>query len=76
VPKPVEEQVAIIFVAGKGLIDSVPTEKVGAFEEDFISNLRVKHADALASIAAGAMSDEVAATLTAEAKTLVETYTA
>jgi F-type H+-transporting ATPase subunit alpha len=76
VPKPVEEQVAIIFVAGKGLIDSVPTERVGAFEEDFISNLRVKHADALASIAAGAMSDEVAATLTAEAKTLVETYTA
>lgn len=76
VPKPVEEQVAIIFVAGKGLMDAVPTDKVGAFEEDFISNLRVKHADALASITAGAMSDEVIEILTSEAKTLVETYTA
>ncbi|MDA0874423.1 MAG: F0F1 ATP synthase subunit alpha [Bacteroidetes bacterium] len=76
VPKPVEEQVAIIFVAGKGLIDRVPNEKVGAFERDFISNLKVKHGDALASIAKGSMSDEVAEILTAEAKTLVETYTA
>ena len=76
VPKPVEEQVAIIFVAGKGLIDRVPNDKVGAFERDFISNLKVKHGEALASIAKGAMSDEVAEMLTAEAKTLVETYTA
>jgi len=77
VPKPVEEQVAIIFVAGKGLIDAVPTDKVGDFEVDFISNLKVKHGEALASIASsGKMSDEVAEILASEAKTLVETYTA
>ena len=56
--------------------DAVTTEKVGSFEEDFISNLRAKHGEALSSIAAGAMSDEVAEILTSEAKTLVETYTA
>ena len=76
VPKPVEEQVAIIFVAGKGLIDGVPTDKVGAFEQDYISNLKVKHGEALASIAQGVMSDEVAEILTNEAKTLAETYSA
>ncbi|MDA0683242.1 MAG: F0F1 ATP synthase subunit alpha [Bacteroidetes bacterium] len=77
VPVPVEEQVAIIFVAGKGYIDSVPSDRVGDFEKDFIANLKLKHSDAMKSIVdTKTMSDEVAAILTEEAKSLVETYTA
>jgi len=75
VPVPVEEQVAIIFVAGQGLIDSLPAERVGDFEREFIERMRSKHSDAMATIVStGAMSDELAATLTDEAKSLVDTY--
>ncbi len=75
-PVPVEEQVAIIFVAGQGLIDSVPTEKIRTFEKEFIERISLKHADLLSSIAGGAMSDEAADMLRSEAKELVDIYTA
>ncbi len=75
-PVPVEEQVAIIFVAGQGLIDSVPTDKVRTFEKEFIERISLRHADLLKSIASGAMSDEAADMLRREAKELVDIYTA
>ncbi|PIQ61657.1 MAG: F0F1 ATP synthase subunit alpha [Bacteroidetes bacterium CG12_big_fil_rev_8_21_14_0_65_60_17] len=75
-PVPVEEQVAIIFVAGQGLIDRVPTDKIRQFEKEFIERISLKHADLLKSIAGGAMSDEAANMLRTEAKELVDIYTA
>ncbi len=75
-PVPVEEQVAIIYVAGQGLLDDVPVDKIRAFERDFRERLRTKHADVLASIrSTGKMSDEAAAALRRETDDLASVYT-
>jgi len=75
VPQPVEEQIAIIFVAGKGLIDALPTSKVKEFEKEFIDRMKMRHPDALSSIvSSGVVSDEVAEAFTKESKEMVELY--
>ncbi len=76
-PVPVEEQVAIIYVAGQGLLDKVPVDRIRAFEKEFRERLEMKHADALASIrTTGTMSDEVAETLRKVATDLADLYSA
>jgi F-type H+-transporting ATPase subunit alpha len=74
-PVPVEEQVAVIYAANEGLVDDVPMGRVREFERDFREALRLKNADALASIRdTGAMSDEVAATIAQEARDVAAQY--
>ncbi|MEJ2004933.1 MAG: F0F1 ATP synthase subunit alpha, partial [Cyclobacteriaceae bacterium] len=73
-PVPVEEQVAIIYASTKGLIDDVPVEKVREFERNFLDILRNKHADALASLAAGKLEDSVTDTLRSVAIDLTKEY--
>ena len=73
-PVPVEEQIAIIYVAGKGLIDEVPVADVRAFEADFREALRLKHADALASVTRGGLTDEAVAAFEQEAQDLSAKY--
>jgi len=51
VPMPVEEQVVIIFAAGRGPLDEVPVERVREFEERFLAFLRQSHPEVLAAIA-------------------------
>jgi F-type H+-transporting ATPase subunit alpha len=76
VPVPVQEQVAIIQVATKGLLDKVPAARVSEFEKEFIERMNLKHADAMDSIAStGTVSDQVAETLQKEAEELVLIYT-
>jgi len=60
-PVPVEEQIAVIFVATQGILDSVPIERVREYEREFVQRLRMQHADLLAGIAqSGQLSDEAA----------------
>ncbi len=74
-PVPVEEQVAVIYVAGKGLIDAVPVGQVRTWEKDFREALRLKHADALATVTqTGKLSDETAAVFEQEATDLASKY--
>ena len=47
-PVPVEEQVAIIYCGTKGLMNSIPVNKVREFEEEFLSYMRNSHAAELA----------------------------
>ena len=75
-PVPVQEQVAIIFVAGQGLIDTVPTDRIKQFEKEFIERLSLRHADLLKGLGEGSMSDEAADVLRKEAKEMVDIYTA
>ena len=71
-PVPVEEQIAIIYVAGKGLIDGVPVPRVREFEREFREALRLKHADALGGVrTAGKLTDEATAAFEQEAADLV-----
>src|SRR5690606_5623068 len=76
-PVPVEEQVAIIYVAGQGLLDAVPVGEIKAFEASFREALRLKHADALASVArTGQLTDEAVAAFEQEARDLAASYAA
>jgi F-type H+/Na+-transporting ATPase subunit alpha len=76
-PVPVEEQIAIIFVAGQGLLDRVPAQRVRQFEQEFIERLTLRHPDMMAEIRqTGAMSDQAADTIKREAADLVEVYAA
>ena len=77
VPVPVEEQIAIIFAAGNGLLDSVPSDRLKEFEKEFIERMHLKHPDALGTIvSSGAVSDDLAEMLKSEANELVDVYTA
>lgn len=49
-PMPVEEQVAIIWVATNGYLDDVPVERVRAFEEQYLDYMRTSKADLLQRI--------------------------
>ncbi|MFN3597118.1 MAG: F0F1 ATP synthase subunit alpha [Rubricoccaceae bacterium] len=74
-PVPVEEQVALIYVAGQGLIDEVPVARVAAFEAEYREALRLKHADVLASVVqTGNLSDEAAAVFAQEARDVAARY--
>ena len=50
VPMPIENQIAIIFSAGKGLLDDIPADKVKDFESAVLDSLMVNHSDLLNSI--------------------------
>ena len=64
VPMPVEKQVAIIFAASKGYIDSVPAEKVPEFESSLFDYLEANNSEDLKAIVAEvSISDELSATL-------------
>ena len=61
VPMPVENQVAIIFAAGKGLLDDVEAENVRDFESSLLEFLNNNHGDVLNAIKeSGEVSDDLA----------------
>ena len=61
VPMPVENQVAIIFSAGKGLLDDIAANKVREFESALLEHLTTSHSDLLTSIKdSGKIADDVA----------------
>lgn len=60
VPMPVENQVAIIFSAGKGLLDDIAANKVREFESAVLEHLMTSHSDLLASIKdSGTVADDI-----------------
>lgn len=75
-PFRVEEQVAIIYLGTKGLLQSVPVKRIREFETDFLNMLRSQHKDTLAQIAKGVISDDVTNVLERVGKDLAKTYAA
>ena len=49
-PVPVEEQIAIIYAAINGHLDSVPVEDIEEFEDEYIERLQLRHEDVLTEI--------------------------
>lgn len=62
-PFTVEDQIAIIYVGTKGLINAVPVNKVKEFEAEFISFLNNKHRDTLDLLKAGKFDDNITSVL-------------
>ena len=73
-PLPVEEQVAIIYVGTKGLCSKVPVAEVKAFEEEFLSYMRAKHADILGELKSGKLTDGGIEAIENAAKELTAKY--
>ena len=57
-PFQVEDQVAIIYAGSQNLLKDVPVEKVKAFEETFLQELRKNHKKLLTELKAGKISDK------------------
>jgi len=63
-PLKIEEQVVSIFAGVKGYLDGIAVTDVTRFEEQFLTDMRGKHADVLATIAADKkLTDETTAKL-------------
>lgn len=62
-PFTVEEQVAIIYAGSNNLLRNVPVEKVKAFEQSYLENLRAAHRDTLDILKSGKLTEAVIDTL-------------
>jgi F-type H+-transporting ATPase subunit alpha len=73
-PFPVENQVAIIYCGTKGLLSSVPVNKIKEFEVEYISFMENKHRDTLDQLRAGKLTDEITGVLESAAAELTAKY--
>jgi F-type H+-transporting ATPase subunit alpha len=76
-PVPLERQVAILYVATKGLLDDIPTPRVREFETQFTRFLDGEHVEIMRKIAkTKTLDDETAAALEAAANDFRKTFLA
>jgi F-type H+-transporting ATPase subunit alpha len=74
-PLPVEQQVAIIYVAVEGMLDDVPLDKISEFEQELLERLTVSHENVLDEIRkTEKLSDDAKATIEDVAEDLVSIY--
>jgi len=73
-PLPVEQQVAIIYLGAKGLINNVPVDKVKEFETEYLSFLVNTHQEVLDALRAGKLDETTTSTLENVAKELTAKY--
>ncbi|MDD2960750.1 MAG: F0F1 ATP synthase subunit alpha [Muribaculaceae bacterium] len=74
-PVAVEEEVAVIYCGTKGLLESVPRDKVAEFEKLFIQLLKAKYQkEVLDVLRSGKLTDEVIEILTKSAKEIASKY--
>ena len=74
-PVPVEEQVAVVFVATQGLLDAVPVNRLRELEIEFIGKLQMQHPNLLNEIReTGVLSDEHREVLTSVAQATWRTF--
>jgi F-type H+-transporting ATPase subunit alpha len=70
-PLKMEEQVAVIYAGVNGYLDTIPVNRVRAFEEGLLGTLRGKHAEILDSVRA---SKDLPAETEAKLKGVVEAF--
>ncbi len=73
-PFTVEKQIAIIYVGTKGLIQSVPINKVKDFEKEYLDFLEAKHGKILKELKSGKYTDAITDTLEKVAKEIASKY--
>ena len=73
-PLRVEEQIAIIYLGTKGLLNNVPINKVREFEANYLAFMKAKHQNVLDELGAGKLTDEITGTLETVAKELTAKY--
>ncbi|RYE14493.1 MAG: F0F1 ATP synthase subunit alpha, partial [Sphingobacteriales bacterium] len=73
-PVSVEKQVAIIYAGTKNLMRSVPVDKIKEFENEYTSQLELRHPEVLAALKAGKFDDQLTGVLETVAKELAGKY--
>ena len=73
-PSAVENQIAIIYASTRGLLDTVPVNRVREFEKEFVELLQAQHASTLSALKAGKFDDTLTGTLEKVAKELAAKY--
>jgi len=73
-PYPVEKQVAIIYLGTNNLMREVPVKNIRAFEEMFLQQMELKHADILAEFKKGNLPEEGLAKMTKLAQELAPQF--
>lgn len=73
-PMPVEEQVAILYIAVSGHMEAVPLHQVKSFEMQFLSLLRNAHSDILKRIKGYQWNDDIMQSLQNIAKDITCKY--
>ena len=74
-PVPLERQVAILYVATKGLLDDIPTPRVKEFEAQFTRFLDTERRDVMKKLATTkTLDDDTAAALEAAANEFRQTF--
>lgn len=72
-PLPIENQLALMLVNNKGLMDNLRVPQIRAFEKEFLSVIGMKYPDALAATAkSGVLSDDFSNQLSAEAENIIK----
>src|SRR5690606_9709280 len=69
-----DHEIAIIYLGTKGLLQSVPVDKVKEFEADYLTQLEASHKNTLAELAKGNLSDEATKVLEQVAKDVALKY--
>ncbi len=73
-PMTVEKQVAIVYLGSKGLLNSIPADKVRDFEAAYLQMLDTKHNDTLKALKAGKIDETVTDVLESVCKDLLHSY--
>ncbi|MGN6637935.1 MAG: F0F1 ATP synthase subunit alpha, partial [Mucilaginibacter sp.] len=73
-PVSVEKQVAIVYAGTKNLMRNVPVNKIKEFENEYTSQLELRHPQTLAALKAGKLDDEITGVLETVAKELAGKY--
>jgi F-type H+-transporting ATPase subunit alpha len=73
-PMTVEKQVAIIYIGTKNLMRNVPVNKIREFENDYLSQMEIRHPETLAALKAGKFDDQITGVLETVAKELAGKY--
>jgi F-type H+-transporting ATPase subunit alpha len=77
VPVPLERQVAILYIATKGLLDDIPTPRVRDFEAQFVRFLDTQRTDVMEKLSTTkVLDDDTAAALEAAAVEFRQTFLA
>lgn len=73
-PQRVEEQVAMIFLSTKGLLDNVAVSKIRAFEKDFVNVMNATQKSTMEALKAGKFDDSLTDVLTKISKEVSPKY--
>ncbi|MGI4739038.1 MAG: F0F1 ATP synthase subunit alpha [Janthinobacterium lividum] len=75
-PVKVEDQVAIIYAATNGLLDTVPVNRVREFEAEFRQVMNARNPEVLNALKAGKLDDSVTGAIRQTAKDVAASYAA